>query len=255
MRSQIVNAPVSNQCSEFEDRRSGTVAHPSTMDEDKANVQPSNQDAFGNEEFAEVKYKVLNRWQCGLLMVAETIFMGILSLPTAFAGLGLAPAIIILVVLGILATYTGYVIGQFKCRYPHISSVADAGEILLGPIGRELFFTAHMLYSVFIMASHILTFTVALNTITEHGTCSLVFGVVGLVLSFSLSVPRTLKRMTWLSLASFASIIAAVFVTMIAVGVQNHVSSFKVTAQTNLVNAFTSVSKSSHMPAIIHFST
>lgn len=185
--------------------------------------------------------------------------MGILSLPTAFAGLGLAPAIIILVVLGILATYTGYVIGQFKCRYPHISSVADAGEILLGPIGRELFFTAHMLYSVFIMASHILTFTVALNTITEHGTCSLVFGVVGLVLSFSLSVPRTLKRMTWLSLAckqflgrhfnwmlidmpAFASIIAAVFVTMIAVGVQNHVSSFKVTAQTNLVNAFTSVS-------------
>lgn len=41
---------------------------------------------------------------------------------------------------------------------------------------------------------------------------------------------------------AFTSIIAAVFVTMIAVGVQNHVSSFKVTAQTSLVNAFTSVS-------------
>ncbi|OJJ79968.1 uncharacterized protein ASPGLDRAFT_77366 [Aspergillus glaucus CBS 516.65] len=242
MRSQIANVPVPNQHSEVEEGGFGTVAHPSTVDEDKANIQPSNQDAFGNEEFAEVKYKVLKWWQCGLLMVAETISMGILSLPTAFAGLGLAPAIVILVGLGVLATYTGYVIGQFKCRYPHISSVADAGEILLGPIGRELFFIAHMLYTVFIMASHILTFTVAMNTITDHGTCSLVFGVVGLVISFILSVPRTLKRMTWLSLASFASIIAAVFVTMIAVGVQNHVSSFKVTAQTSLVNAFTSVS-------------
>lgn len=45
-----------------------------------------------------------------------------------------------------------------------------------------------------------------------------------------------------INLLAFASIIAAVFVTMIAVGVQNHVSSFKVTTQTSLVNAFTSVS-------------
>lgn len=62
MRSQIVNVPASNPRSEFEDEQSGTVAHPSTMDEDKANVQPSNQDAFGNEEFAEVRYKVLKWW-------------------------------------------------------------------------------------------------------------------------------------------------------------------------------------------------
>ena len=41
---------------------------------------------------------------------------------------------------------------------------------------------------------------------------------------------------------AFVSIIAAVFVTMVAVGVQNNVSSFKATAQTSLVNAFTSVS-------------
>lgn len=144
-------------------------------------------------------------------MVAETISMGILSLPAAFANLGLVPGIIILVGLGIIATYTGYVIGQFKCRYPQISSVADAGEILLGPFGRELFFIGHMLYNVFIMASHILTFTVAFNTITEHGTCSLAFGIVGLVLSFILSVPRTLSKMTWLSLACKLSIYTCIY--------------------------------------------
>lgn len=41
---------------------------------------------------------------------------------------------------------------------------------------------------------------------------------------------------------AFASIIAAVFVTMIAVGIQNNASSFKVTQQTTLISAFTSVS-------------
>lgn len=55
------------------------------------------------------------------------------------------------------------------------------------------------MYLVFIMASHLLTFTVAMNTITKHATCSIVFGVVGLVVSFLLAIPRTLERMSWLS--------------------------------------------------------
>lgn len=140
------------------------------------------------------------RRQCGILMVAETVSLGVLSLPQAVAGLGLAPAIIILVGLGILATYTGYVIGQFKLKYPHISNMADAGEVLMGSFGRELLGTAQVLFLVFIMASHILTFTVAMNTITSHGTCSIVFGVVGTIISFICSLPRTLQKMSWLSL-------------------------------------------------------
>ena len=77
--------------------------------------------------------------------------------------------------------------------------MADAGEVMLGPFGRELLGVAQMLFLVFIMASHILTFTVAMNSITSNGTCSIVFGVVGLVVSFICSLPRTLQNMSWLS--------------------------------------------------------
>ena len=134
-------------------------------------------------------------------MVAETISLGILSIPAAVAGLGLAPAIVILLSMGVVASYTGYVIGQFKWRYPHVVSMADAGEVLMGRFGREVLFSGQMLFLIFLMASHILTFTVAMNTLTEHGTCSLVFGVVGLIVSLILSLPRTMKNMSWLSLA------------------------------------------------------
>lgn len=133
-------------------------------------------------------------------MVAETISLGILALPAAVAGLGLAPAIIILFGMGALASYTGFVIGQFKARYPHITGMADAGEVLMGAFGRELLGVGQMLLLIFLMASHVLTFTVALNTLTEHGTCSLVFGVISMVVSCVLSLPRTLVKMSWLSL-------------------------------------------------------
>lgn len=78
--------------------------------------------------------------------------------------------------------------------------MADAGEVLMGGFGRELFGTGQLLFLIFLMASHILTFTVALNAITGHATCSIVFGVVGLILSLLLSLPRTLEKMSWLSL-------------------------------------------------------
>jgi amino acid permease len=42
-------------------------------------------------------------------MIAETISLGILSLPSVLARIGLVPGLILIVGLGIVATYTGWV--------------------------------------------------------------------------------------------------------------------------------------------------
>lgn len=110
-------------------------------------------------------------------------------------------AVIIIVGLGIVALYTGYTIAQFRERYPHIHNLADAGEILMGRFGRELFGLGQIVFSIFIMGSHIVTFSTMLNTITDHGTCSIVFGIVGMIICLLLSLPRTIKNMTYISVA------------------------------------------------------
>lgn len=102
--------------------------------------------------------------------------------------------------IGLIATYTGYVIGQFKEKYPHVLSMADAGEVMMGRFGRELLGIGQLLFLIFLMSSHILTFSVALNVLTEHGTCTIVFGVVGLIVSLVLSLPRTLNNVSWFSI-------------------------------------------------------
>jgi hypothetical protein len=114
--------------------------------------------------------------------------------------------VILIVGLGITATYTGYVIGQFKLRYPQVHSMADAGEVLFGRIGmprfgREFLGTGQLLFLVFIMGSHILTFTTMMNTLTDHGACSIIFGVVGLIVSVICALPRTLRKVSWLACA------------------------------------------------------
>ncbi|KAJ5471229.1 hypothetical protein N7530_008586 [Penicillium desertorum] len=203
---------------------------------------PQYQDAFGNEEGAEVKYKTMKWWQTGMFMIAESVSLGVLSPPKTLAQIGLAPAIILIIGLGILATYTGYTIHQFRARYPHIQNLADAGEVLFGAFGRELFGLGQLLFSIFIMGSHILTFSVMMNTVTEHGTCTMVFTAVGFVICFVCSLPRTMKNMTYISCMSFASIVTAVIITMVAVGVQNQGGqNLRATVNTDLVQAFGAV--------------
>jgi amino acid permease len=70
-----------------------------------------------------------------------------------------------------------------------------------------------------VMGSHILTFTIAMNSITDNAACSIVWGVVGFVVLWILTLPRTLKKVSYLSIGSFISICGAVLITMIALGV------------------------------------
>ncbi|KAE8152087.1 amino acid transporter [Aspergillus avenaceus] len=199
-------------------------------------------DPFGAEETAEVKYKTLAWWQCGILMIAETVSVGVLSLPATLATIGLIPALILIVGLGLVSTYSGYVIGQFRQRYPFVHSMADAGFILMGPIGRAVIEVAQLLFFLFACGSHILTFTVMMNTLTDHGTCSIVFGVVGLILCLIFSLPRTMKNVSWLGFISFLSVFIAVVTTMVAVGVERpDYGDMMLTRKTSFTNGFSAV--------------
>ncbi|EXJ92563.1 hypothetical protein A1O3_01115 [Capronia epimyces CBS 606.96] len=166
-----------------------------------------------------VEYKSMVWWQAGMVMVAETISLGILSLPGAMATLGVVPGLILLVSLGAMASYSGYVIGQFKQCYPQVHSMGCAGEVLFGRWGGEILGWGQFLFYVFIMGSHILTFSIMMNAITEHGSCTIVWMVIGTILSLVFTLPRTLKNLSYYSVVSFISIIGAVVITMIGVSI------------------------------------
>lgn len=157
-------------------------------------------DPFGDESDAEVKYRTMAWWQAAMIMIAETISLGILSLPSVLASIGLVAGIILIACLGLIATYTGYTIWQFKMAYPHVHNLADVGEVMLGAFGREFFGAAQTIFLVFTMGSHILTFTIAMNAITGHATCTIVWGIIGLIVLFILTLPRTLRKVSYMSI-------------------------------------------------------
>ncbi|ATZ58468.1 hypothetical protein BCIN_16g02440 [Botrytis cinerea B05.10] len=172
-----------------------------------------------------IHYRSMTWLHCSLIMIAETISLGILALPSVLGTVGLIPGLILILGMGALAWYSGLLIHRFRTAYPAIISWADACSILLAPlgmpnVGREIAGAAQVLFLLFLMASHILTWIICLDTLTGGSVCNIVWGVVGMCVFWILDVPRTYRGMSWLSIVSFASIATAVIITMISVGVR-----------------------------------
>jgi hypothetical protein len=84
--------------------------------------------------------------------------------------------------------------------------MADAFEILFKPLGmprfgREFGGAAQTIFLIFSMGSHILTWTICFSTLTNHATCNMVWGVVALILFWIFDLPRTLRKVSWFSIA------------------------------------------------------
>ena len=223
---------------------------PNSDYEDPFGKTDSTEDGGTDADGELINYRTMEWWQAGMIMIAETISLGILSLPSVLQTIGMIPGIILIAGMGILATYSGYVIGQFRIAHPWVHSFGDAGEILFRPLGlprfgRELLGGAQTIFQVFTMSSHILTWTICFNTMTDGATCTIVWGIIGLIVFWMFDLPRTLKKVSYFSIASFMSITTAVLITMIDVGVEKPIGNGPLHATQSLAlhSAFISVSK------------
>jgi amino acid permease len=71
-------------------------------------------------------------------MLKSQIGIGVLSIPSAFDVLGMIPGVICLLFIATVATWSGYIVGPFKLRHPHVYGLDDAGLMIAGPIAREV---------------------------------------------------------------------------------------------------------------------
>ncbi|KAF2197567.1 hypothetical protein GQ43DRAFT_475333 [Delitschia confertaspora ATCC 74209] len=175
---------------------------------------------FGNEDGAAIHYRTMEWYHASTLMLAETISLGVLALPQCIAILGLVPGILLITIIGLIASYTGLIIGQFKEAFPLVHSFADAGELICGKVGKEIMAVSQVLILVFIQAAHVLSFSIAMNALTDHGACSVVFSFIGVMLCFILGLPRKFQDVSYLSIVSCVSVVIAVTVAMIAIAIQ-----------------------------------
>lgn len=172
--------------------------------------------AEGNAYFHRLGWKRLS-----VVLVVEAIALGSLSLPGAFHTLGMILGVILTIGLGVVAIFTSYIVGRVKLAYPEIGHYADAGRMLFGRVGYEVFGAAFVFELLLTVGSHALTGSIALVTINGGHVCSIAFSAVSAIILLLLAIPPSFSEVAILGYIDFVSIIAAIGVTIIATGIQS----------------------------------
>ncbi|EMC98585.1 hypothetical protein BAUCODRAFT_65599 [Baudoinia panamericana UAMH 10762] len=175
-------------------------------------------DVFGHEEGHDIKYKTLSWQLVAILMIAEIVSNGMLSLPSSLAVVGIVPGLIIIVFLGVFATYTSWLLVRFKLRHPEVHNMGDAGYILMGPFGRELLAFGTVVFAVFATGGQLLAGQIALASLSDNRLCLMLYTGIFAVPTLICSFPRTLDGLGWISIPSVLSIAIAGIVGMVGAG-------------------------------------
>ena len=206
--------------------RSDDITTDAPSGYDSSNKTEKEKDELMLEEQVSVhegvmKFKKLGWKKLTVCLIVEAIALGSLSIPSAFATLGMVPGVLLCVGLGLIAIYTSYVVGQVKLRYPAVDHYSDAVRLIWGRFGYELSGVMFALFLILLVGSHTLTGTIAwFRIVNETSTCALVWSVVSAILLFLLALPPTFSEFAILGYIDFVSIIVAIMITIIATGIE-----------------------------------
>jgi hypothetical protein len=120
--------------------------------------------------------------------------------------------------------------------------MGDAGYILFGVVGREVLAAGTIIFAVFATGSQLLAGQIALASLSDNKLCLMLYTGIFTIPVLLCSFPRTLDRLSWLSVPAVISILIAGIVGMIGAGINplpDRVVS--ATLQPTFINAFVSV--------------
>ena len=120
--------------------------------------------------------------------------------------------------------------------------MGDAGYILFGAPGRELLSFGTIVFAVFATGGQLLAGQIALGNLSSNKLCLMLYTGIFAIPTLLCALPRTLDRLSWLSIPSVLSIIIAGIVGMVGAGLYPTVPrSISVAMNTDFVTAFISV--------------
>ncbi|TIB62952.1 hypothetical protein E3P78_02159 [Wallemia ichthyophaga] len=195
------------------------IAHSGEDNDKKSLEKMKDEEAVFEAHDGELEFQTLNWPMAAIVMTKIQFGLGILSVPSAFATLGAVPGVIILLVMAAMTTWGSIVTYNFRQHHKSTHSVPDIAMIMGGETARICLFSFYILYVIFVLGAQLLSISIAFNAITAHGTCTVVFTIVAMLLVASVGSLRTYRMLSWLAWIGVFCILASVLILTIAVAV------------------------------------
>lgn len=187
-------------------------------------------EVFGGGE-GGVNFRNVGWIRASMFMLKMTFATGVLSLPSSLNSLGAVAGAIFILFWGLINTYMAVLQGQFKLRHPSLHTVTDGAEIVALQLsgGSKRWALAvkeasELLYLVSWMLCTglaILGTSIALNAVSHHGTCSVLFAFISYLVISTVGSIRKIEKTAWVTWVGFFSIVAAIMVVLVATAIRD----------------------------------
>jgi amino acid permease len=186
-----------------------------------------------------IKYRTCSWQKTAALLFSEYICLAIMSFPWSYSILGLVPGLILTVFIAGVVLYTSLIIWRFCLRHPHIRDVCDIGQHLFFGSRIAWYLTAVMflLNNTFIQGLHCLVGAEYLNTISGHGTCTIVFSLITAIVSLVCSIPRTFNTLSKVATISAFATFVSVMLAVIFSAIEDHPAGYSLADGDPIVRA------------------
>jgi len=165
-----------------------------------------------------------------LLMIADVVGAGVMSLATAFAQLGWVLALLSLVLWYFVNMYVGLLVAESRQVWPRSESLMDLGYFAFGK--RTRFWTGLAVYTflAFVLGDYVLILGETLQLIFyEAPKCRIMWSALGCLFLLPLSQIRLLALTTGLMILNVGTIIGSIVLALVALGNMSQSEEYEVT--------------------------
>ncbi|ORY24450.1 transmembrane amino acid transporter protein-domain-containing protein [Naematelia encephala] len=176
------------------------------------------------EEDHEIRFRTLSWQKTTFLLFGEYVCLAILALAWSWSVLGWLCGFFITFGLGIVTWYTSYTLWQFTMRHPEAKDICDIAAVLFPGIPRIAYeATAIMLLlnNIFLIGFHVFTGARIFNTLSDSSQCTVTFQAISAIIGIIVSLPRTLKHVSIMSVVSAICMGIAILLSLIYVGIED----------------------------------
>ncbi|KAF7538488.1 hypothetical protein G7054_g2889 [Neopestalotiopsis clavispora] len=200
-------------------------------------------EVFGGGE-GTVNFRNVGWIRAAMFMLKMTFATGVLSLPSALNSLGAVPGAIFILFWGLVNMYMAVIQGEFKLLHPSLHTVADGAEIAAlqltsgsktwALVSKEITEFLYLVSWILCTGLSILGLSIALNAVTHHGTCTVLFAFVSYIVVATIGSIRKIEKTAWITWVGFVSIVVAILVVLIATAIRDRPASAPATGDYEL---------------------
>ncbi|KAK5116039.1 hypothetical protein LTR85_009321 [Meristemomyces frigidus] len=170
----------------------------------------------------DIQLRTMSWQKAAWLLCGDQVCLAIMAQTWSLSVLGWVPGIITMVVAGILFWITSMTMWRFIMKYPQIKDICDFAYYACGKSKIAYEFAGFMLMAnnILLIGFHVLTGAKVLNTLSDHSLCTVVFSVIVTVMGVVMSIPRTLKHVSFMSMFSATCMAIAILLFLVFSGIE-----------------------------------